>query len=134
MPRPDGRCVDHRCPAGPVPLSWGLPEEIVLDNAPEGTSRAMFGWSERAGVGLRFIEPGTPIQNAFVESFNGRLRDECLNQHWFRSLWHAREEIAAWRLRYNTQRPYSALGYKTPTALVAATAPALERFGCDLSP
>ena len=75
----------------------GLPDEIVLDNGPEGTSRAMFGWSERTGVRLRFIEPGKPVQNAFVESFNGKLRDECLNLHWFRSLRHARDEIAAWR-------------------------------------
>ena len=70
-------------------LSHGLPDEIVLDNGPEGPSRAMFGWSERTGVRLRFIEPGKPIQNAFVESFNGRLRDECLNQHWFQPLRHA---------------------------------------------
>ncbi len=71
-------------------LLHGLPEEIVIDNGPEGTSRAMFEWSERSGVRLRFIEPGKPVQNAFVESLNGKLRDECLNLHWFRSLRHAR--------------------------------------------
>ncbi len=60
-------------------LLHGLPEEIVLDNGPEGTSRAMFDWSERAGARPRFIEPGKPVQNAFVESLNGKLRDECLN-------------------------------------------------------
>jgi putative transposase len=103
----------------------GLPREIVLDNGPEGTSRAMFAWSERTGVRLRFIEPGKPVQNAFVESFNGRLRDECLNQHWFRSLRRAREEITAWRRHYNTQRPHSALGYRTPAEYSATTAPAL---------
>ncbi len=59
-------------------LRFGLPEEIVLDNGPEGTSKAMFDWSERTGVRLRFIEPGKPVQNAFVESFNGKFRDECL--------------------------------------------------------
>lgn len=75
----------------------------------------MFDWSGRTGVRLRFIEPGKPVQNAFVESFNVRLRDECLNQHWFRSLRCAREAIAAWQLHYNTQRPHSALGYQTPT-------------------
>ena len=90
---------------------FGLPEEIVLDNGPEGTSRAMFDWSERTGVRLRFIEPGKPAQNAFVESFNGKMRDECLNLHWFRSLRHARDEIAAWRRHYNAKRPHSALGY-----------------------
>jgi putative transposase len=107
-------------------LVYGLPEEIVLDNGPEGTSRAMFEWSQRSGVRLRFIEPGRPVQNAFVESFNGRLRDECLNQHWFLSLHHAREEIATWRRHYNTERPHSALGYRTPTEFVTTTAPSLE--------
>ena len=97
-----------------VALLHGLPEEIVLDNGPEGTSRAMFDWSERTGVRLRFIEPGKPVQNAFVESLNGKLRDECLNLHWFRSLRRAREEIERWRHHYNTERPHSALGYRTP--------------------
>lgn len=109
-----------------VALIHGLPKEIVLDNGPEGTSRAMFDWSQRSGVRLRFIEPGKPVQNAFVESFNGRLRDECLNQHWFRSLRHAREEIDIWRRHYNTERPHSALGYRTPTEFVTTTAPAFE--------
>ncbi|MBL3607187.1 integrase core domain-containing protein, partial [Rhodovulum sulfidophilum] len=68
-------------------------------------------WSERTGVRLRFIEPGKPVQNAFVESFNGKFRDECLNLHWFRSLRDAREEIRRWRSHYNTKRPHSALGY-----------------------
>jgi putative transposase len=86
-----------------------LPKEIVLDNGPEGTSRAMFDWSERTGVTLRFIEPGKPVQNAFVESFNGKLRDECLNLHWFRSLRHAREAIAAWRHHYNPASQHPSL-------------------------
>ena len=104
----------------------GLPKEIVLDNGPEGTSKAMFEWSERSGVRLRFIEPGKPVQNAFVESFNGRCRDECLNQHWFRSIRHAREAIEDWRIHYNTQRPHSALGYKTPAEVLATRAEVLE--------
>jgi putative transposase len=105
----------------------GLPEEIVLDNGPEGTSRAMFEWSERTGVRLRFIEPGKPVQNAFVESFNGKLRDECLNMHWFRSLRHARDEIGAWRHHYNAERPHSALGYLSPMEFLSTTAaPSLE--------
>ena len=105
-------------------LLHGLPEEIVLDNGPEGTSRAMFDWSERTGVRLRFIEPGKPVQNAFVESLNGKLRDECLNLHWFRSLRHAREEIERWRHHYNTERPHSALGYRTPMEVLTNTAAA----------
>jgi len=107
-------------------LRTGLPEEIVLDNGPEGTSKAMFDWSERTGVRLRFIEPGKPVQNAFVESLNGKLRDECLNLHWFRSLRHAREEIESWRRHYNTERPHSALGYLSPMEFLmtnAASAP-----------
>ncbi|WP_371685646.1 IS3 family transposase [Tropicimonas sp. IMCC6043] len=107
-------------------LRTGLPEEIVLDNGPEGTSKAMFDWSERTEVRLRFIEPGKPVQNAFVESLNGKLRDECLNLHWFRSLRHTREEIESWRRHYNTERPHSALGYLSPMEFLmtnAASAP-----------
>lgn len=74
-------------------LIHGLPEEIVLDNGPEGASRAMFDWSERTGVRLRFIEPGKPVQNAFVESLNGKLGQERLNLYLFFSLRHIREEI-----------------------------------------
>jgi len=82
----------------------------------------MFDWSEQTGVRLRFIEPGKPVQNAFVESLNGKLRDECLNLHWFRSLRHAREEIERWRHHYNTERPHSALGYRTPMEFLTTTA------------
>jgi putative transposase len=108
-------------------LSNGLPEEIVLDNGPEGTSKAMFDWSERTGVALRFIEPGKPVQNAFVESFNGKFRDECLNQHWFRSLRHARETIDAWRIHYNVERPHASLAYRTPFEFAAERARPPER-------
>lgn len=114
---------------------FGLPEESVLDNGPEGTSKAMFGWSERTGVRLRFIEPGKPVQNAFVETFNGKLRDECLKLHWFRSLRHARDEIERWRQHYNTERPHSALGYLPPTEfLTKTTAPALETLAVFTPP
>ena len=113
----------------------GLPKEIALDNGPEGTSKAMFDWSERTGVALRFIEPGRPVQNAFVESFNGRFRHECLNQNWFRSLRHAREEIEAWRIHYNTERPHSSLGYQSPTEFLQKTrAGTLELWAGSASP
>lgn len=116
-------------------LRFGLPEEIILDNGPEGTSKAMFDWSERNGVRLRFIEPGKPVQNAFVESFNGKFRDECLNLHWFRHLRHAREEIGKWRNHYNTERPHSALGYLSPTQfLTKNTAPAPETLAVSTLP
>jgi len=92
----------------------GLPREIVVDNGPELTGKALDEWAYRNGVRLHFIEPGKPIQNAFIESFNGRFRDECLNEHWFTSLEDARRTIEAWRIDYNTQRPHSSLGYLTP--------------------
>ena len=137
-----GQIVDLSIPGARVArfldelgLEFGLPEEIVLDNGPEGTSRAMFDWSERTGVRLRFIEPGKPVQNAFVESFNGKFRDECLNLHWFRSLRHAREEIGRWRDHYNTVRPHSALGYLSPMEfLTTITATARETLAVSAPP
>jgi len=90
------------------------PVEIRLDNGPELTSRALDQWAYERGVSLRFIEPGKPVQNAFVESFNGRLRDECLNEHWFLTLAHAQETMEDWRIDYNQRRPHSALGNLTP--------------------
>jgi putative transposase len=92
----------------------GLPESIVLDNGPELTSRVLDQWAYDHGVQLRFIDPGKPVQNGFIESFNGRFRDECLNQHWFANLAHARRVVDAWRLDYNRARPHSSLGYLTP--------------------
>ena len=79
----------------------GLPEAIVLDNGPEFRSRALIAWSEERGVRLEYIQPGKPVQNAYVESFNGRLRDECLNANWFTSLKDARQKIESWREDYN---------------------------------
>jgi putative transposase len=91
-----------------------LPPVIVCDNGPEFTSKAMFLWTKAQGIRLHFIEPGKPIQNAFVESFNGKFRDACLNQHWFVDLLEARSEIEGWRIHYNEVRPHSALGYQSP--------------------
>ena len=98
----------------------GLPAEIVLDNGPEMISKALDAWAYRRGVRLNFIEPGKPIQNAFVESFNGRFRDECLNEHWFLHLADARRIIEAWRIDYNSNRPHSALGYATPEGFASS--------------
>jgi len=92
----------------------GAPDEIVLDNGPELTGKALDQWAYERGVWLRFIEPGKPVQNAFVESFQGRLRDECLDRHWFVGLNDARHTIEAWRQDYNQARPHSALGYRPP--------------------
>ena len=92
----------------------GLPEAIVLDNGPEFRGRALAAWSEERKVRLEFIQPGKPAQNAYAESFNGRLRDECLNANWFTSLSDARRKIEDWRQDYNQQRPHSSLNYLPP--------------------
>jgi len=92
----------------------GKPAVIRSDNGPEFTGRAMLTWAHRHGIALRLIEPGKPNQNAYVESFNGRFRDECLNEHWFISLAHARAVIEAWRREYNEERPKESLGGLTP--------------------
>ena len=93
----------------------GRPEALVCDNGTEFTSRAMFFWSRDNGVKFNFIEPGKTVQNAFVESFNGKFRDTCLNQHWFRSLSEARDIIGRWRIDYNEVRPHSSLRYQPPS-------------------
>ena len=98
----------------------GRPEAIVCDNGPEFRSRVMEAWSEQRRIRLEFIEPGKPIQNAFVESFNGRMRDECLNANWFLNAADARRKILDWRQDYNQQRPHSALGYRTPSEYAAS--------------
>jgi len=96
----------------------GKPLTIVSDNGTELTSRAILAWCEETGVEWHYIAPGKPMQNGFVESFNGRLRDECLNEHAFTSLAAAKRIIAAWRLDYNTVRPHSGLGGLSPAAYV----------------
>ena len=98
----------------------GLPKAIRVDNGPEFAGRVMQAWSARTGVRIAFIEPGKPMQNAYIESFNGRFRDECLSQHWFASLSHMRSVIDAWRDDYNHHRPHSALGYQPPAAFAAS--------------
>ena len=92
----------------------GAPARISLDNGPELTSRALQKWASKRSVALSYIDPGKPMQNGYVESFNGKFRDECLNTHWFRSVRHARELIADWQEDYNTVRPHSALGQLAP--------------------
>lgn len=93
-----------------------LPKSIVCDNGTEFTSKAMFFWSKESRVRLNFIQPGKPTQNAFVESLNGKFRNECLNQHWFRSMKEATWEINQWQHHYNHVRSHSALGYMPPVA------------------
>ena len=92
----------------------GHPGVIRADNGPEFTGKALMEWADQHGVTIRHIEPGKPNQNAYIESFNGRLRDECLNENWFVSLEQAQRTIDAWRCEYNEERPKKALGGMTP--------------------
>ena len=103
------RILDQIC------LKRGYPRVIRTDNGSEFTSKAMLNWAYKRGVTLRLIEPGKPNQNAYIESFNGRLRDECLNEHWFFHLAHARDLIEKWRREYNEERPKKGLGGLTPS-------------------
>lgn len=113
--------VDFTLPASRViaalealAVTRGLPQGIVCDNGPEFASAALDEWAHRRGVRLDFIDPGKPVQNAFVESFNGTFRNECLNENWFVSLWDAQHTIEAWRLDYQRERPHSSLRGLTP--------------------
>jgi len=98
----------------------GLPECIVCDNGSEFTSHALDQWAHDHGVRLHFIEPDKPVQNCYIESFNGKPRDECLNESWFTSLADARTTIELWRVDYNETRPHSGLGDRTPQEFAAA--------------
>lgn len=108
-----------------------LPPQLVLDNGPELISRVLEEWAHEHAVTLHFIDPGKPIQNAYCESFHGRLRDECLNEHWCLGLADTRRIVEAWRQDYNRDRPHSALGYQSPAefaqqASTTAAAPPID--------
>jgi putative transposase len=98
----------------------GYPQSIRVDNGTEFYSRALDQWTYRRGLQLAFIRPGKPVENGYIESFNGRLRDECLNVHLFFGLADARHKLEPWRVDYNTNRPHRSLGQMTPTEYVAA--------------
>ncbi len=107
----------------------GKPCTVVSDNGTELTSMAILRWAQEHQVEWRYIAPGKPQQNAFIESFNGRLRDECLNETLFTSMAHARAELADWKEDYNTIRPHSAIGYLTPTIYAKLSVPVMQRDG-----
>ncbi len=92
----------------------GLPRSITVDHGPEFEGQVLDAWAYQRNVHLSFIRPGKPNENAYIESFNGKFRDECLNEHWFITMAHARGAIEAWRIEYNTERPHSSLGDLTP--------------------
>jgi len=95
-------------------INGGLPDSITVDNGPEFAGSVLDAWAYRRGVELDFIRPGRPTENGYIESFNGKLRDELLNAEVFFSLPEAREKLEAYRLDYNTYRPHSSLGYRPP--------------------
>ena len=99
-------------------LTRPLPETLILDNGPEFAGTALDAWAAQHGVHLHFIEPGKPVQNAFIESFNGKFRDECLNEHWFVTLQEAQLVIETWRREYNEERTHSAIGDVTPQEFI----------------
>ena len=99
----------------------GYPKAIRTDQGPEFTCKALDQWAYQHGVQLKLIEPGKPTQNAYIESFNGKFRDECLNEHWFTTLAQARAVISEWRRDYNESRPHSSLDYMTPAEFAAAS-------------
>jgi len=100
----------------------GLPRQIRSDNGPEFLSRAVDQWAFEHGLQWHTMEPGRPMENAYVESFNGRFRDECLNENWFIDVADAREKIAEWKQDYNQRRPHSSLQYRTPMEFAAQAA------------
>jgi len=99
----------------------GLPSIVITDNGSEFTSRAFDSWAYARGIKIEYIQPGKPVQNCFIESFNGSLRDECLNAHWFVSLADAKEAIERWRVDYNQVRPHSSLAGRTPEEFASDT-------------
>jgi hypothetical protein len=136
--RPPSRC-SGRIPALPYPPLGcfqpisSMPTPFCRYYGPEFTSRHFIAWCEQRGITLVHIEPGRPMQNGYVESFNGRFRDECLNANWFANLVDAKEKMECWRVEYNSERPHRSLDYRTPaefartcselTSRMAATPP-----------
>lgn len=117
-------------------LERGLPERIVIDHGTEFTSKTLDQWAYENKVTLHFITPGRPMENGYIESFHGRFREECLNEHWFLTLDDARETIEIWRLDYNRVRPHSSLGYLTPEEfrMACANVESQHRFPHSHSP
>ena len=115
-----------------VVAARGKPVMIVSDNGTELTSHAILRWQQERGVGWHYIAPGKPVQNAIVESLNGRFRDECLNEHVFRGLPTARRIIKAWRFDYNACRPHTSLGGLAPNEFAARSQPDHNQNGCWL--
>lgn len=108
-------------------LKYGIPKVIKVDNGPEFISKELDLWAYSNKVKLDYSRPGKPTDNAFIESFNSRIRQECLNQHWFLSLSDAQAKVEAWREEYNNYRPHRSLGYKTPEEFANSFSPKVGR-------
>jgi putative transposase len=111
---------------------WEKPWAIRCDNGPEFTSRHFLEWCIERQIELVHIQPGKPQQNGYVESFNGKLRDECLNVSWFKNLWDARRKIAAWQKEYHEERPHSSLGYQTLAAYARQRNSPFAEYECRM--
>jgi putative transposase len=114
---------------GDIIAERGTPEVIRCDNGPEMTSRHFLAWCMERKIELLHIQPGKPQQNGRLESFNGKLREECLNVSWFQNLFDTRAEILAWQVEYNEQHPHSSLGYRTPKEFAREQEFAAEQKG-----
>jgi hypothetical protein len=120
LPYPPLRCLQFIC---------SMPTPFCRYYGPEFTSRHFLVWCEERGITVTHIQPGKPMQNGHIESFNGRFRDECLNHNWFHTLADAREKIERWRKEYNEERPHSSLNYRTPKAFARAFSELTNRMG-----
>ena len=107
-------------------MLYGYPQSIRVDNGPEFTGKHFQQWAAQRRIDLRYTRPGKPMDNAYIESFNGKLLDECLNEHWFLNLKHAQEIIEKWLTEYNAERPHSSLGDMTPHEFVKEHAAMLQ--------
>jgi len=107
-------------------MLYGYPQSIRVDNGPEFTGKHFQQWAAQRRIDVRYTRPGKPMDNAYIESFNGKLRDECLNEHWFLNLKHAQEIIEKWLTEYNPERPHSSLGDMTPHEFVKEHAAMLQ--------
>lgn len=107
----------------------GKPEQVQSDNGSEFTSNAVLGWAHREGVDWRYIEPGKPTQNSYIESFNGKIRDECLNENWFETLSEAKALIEIWRKDYNETRPHGSLNGLSPSVFAEEVRKSFDKTG-----
>ena len=107
-------------------MLYGYPQSIRVDNGPEFTGKHFQQWAEQRKIDVQYTRPGKPMDNAYIESFNGKLRDECLNEHWFLNLKHAQALIENWLIEYNAERPHSSLGDMTPYEFVKKHAAMLQ--------